>query len=62
MNRPYRFICLDCGCNFDTPQVVKESRGEFWGIPCCEAMSYCPSCGSESFWEADEVEEEEVEE
>lgn len=39
-----RFICLDCGKTFDSPKVVEESRGEFWGAPCWETVAYCPYC------------------
>ena len=60
MDSPYRFICLDCRCQFDEPERVEESRGEFWGTPAYETMLYCPNCGSESFYETDEVDDEEV--
>ena len=41
------FKCLDCGRIFDSPKVVEESRGEFWGMPCTETMYYCPYCGGD---------------
>lgn len=42
-------VCQDCGCLFDSPKIIKESRGEFWGMPCYEDVSVCPSCGSDDF-------------
>ena len=41
-----KFICCDCGRIFDEDEVAtwKESRGEYWGEPCYETMSGCPSC------------------
>lgn len=44
-----KWICHDCGEIFDEPQVVNESRGEFWGSPCWEEMHYCPCCGSDDY-------------
>lgn len=41
------YICEDCGDRFDTPYIVREYRGEFWGAPAYENMAYCPYCGSE---------------
>ena len=49
------FMCYECQNEFDTPKYVQESRGEFWGMPCSETMSYCPFCGSEAFDERDIV-------
>lgn len=42
-----RYVCYDCGEEFDYPRIVSESRGEFWGMPAFEEMGYCPYCGSE---------------
>lgn len=41
-----KFICLECGCIFDEEDAAmwQESRGEFWGVPCSEAVSGCPIC------------------
>lgn len=38
--------CLDCGLYFDYDEreTWKESRGEWWGMPCSEAVSGCPEC------------------
>lgn len=43
MSRP-KYICLECGCEFDVPARWEESRGEFWGVPCSETMYGCPDC------------------
>ena len=43
----------ECGCVFDRPRAVRESRGEFWGVPCYETMYYCPACGDGCFDEVD---------
>lgn len=43
--------CYCCNTTFETPKMVPESRGEFWGIPCWEDMAYCPNC------DGDEIEE-----
>jgi len=42
-----KFICLDCECIFDEDEISvwQEDRGEFWGVPCGETVSGCPSCG-----------------
>ena len=45
------FKCYECNEVFDKPDEVEEDRGEFWGIPCTETMSYCPHCGSEAIRE-----------
>lgn len=45
--------CNDCGCEFENPKVVYESRGEFWGAPAYEAVGYCPNCGSDYYEEYD---------
>ena len=44
-----RFYCHECGRTFCEPKQVEESRGEFWGIPCCETMYYCPNCDGDDF-------------
>lgn len=48
------FICNDCGALFGEPKAVQEDRGEFWGMPACETMYYCPHCGSDDFEEYEE--------
>ena len=53
------YKCRDCGCLFDEPNVVHESRGEYWGVPSYEDMWYCPHCGSEDFDYTSTVEREE---
>lgn len=49
-----RFRCNNCGCEFDEPKRVKESRGEFWGAPAYETMYCCPSCGSDDLEEQED--------
>jgi len=41
--------CDDCGWIGEPEELrkVRESRGEFWGMPAYETMSYCPCCGSD---------------
>lgn len=41
--------CDDCGWvgEFEELKKVFEPRGEFWGAPCFETMTYCPCCGSD---------------
>lgn len=53
----YNFKCIDCGREFDTPTVVKEDRGECWGIPAYENVCVCPFCGGD-FLTVEEYEEE----
>ena len=48
-----RVYKCDCGCYFEQPVCVRESRGEFWGAPAYETMEYCPACGEECFEEVD---------
>lgn len=55
-----RFVCLDCGREFDEPKAVQESRGEFWGVPAYETMYYCPYCNGD-FEEVQDTEDEDVE-
>jgi len=50
------FRC-ECGAEFDDPCVEREYRGEYWGTPAYETMYYCPVCGSSSFDEIREDEE-----
>ena len=38
------FKCTACGELFETPKMISESRGEFWGIPCCEDVPVSPCC------------------
>lgn len=45
-----RFVCEDCGKPFGYPKIIKESRGEYWGIPCTEDVGVCPHCGSGQFF------------
>lgn len=51
--------CYDCGWigEPDELEVVQESRGEFWGIPCSETMYYCSCCGGDYIDEYKEDEE-----
>lgn len=49
-----RFKCEDCGKLFGYPKIIKESRGEYWGIPCQEDVGVCPHCGSGFFYEVEE--------
>ena len=41
-----KYVCLECGEVFDEDEIVyvDEDRGEFWGAPCTERMSYSPCC------------------
>lgn len=53
-----RFVCEDCGRPFGHPKIIKESRGEYWGIPCFEDVGVCPHCGSGDFFEVEQEERE----
>ena len=46
-----KYICEECGKSFGWPDNIKESRGEYWGIPCSEDVAVCPHCGSGQFHE-----------
>ena len=53
------FKCGDCEMLFDEPETVRESRGEFYGMPAYEDISICPYCGSEFiFIDGEECEDE----
>lgn len=41
-----KFVCTECGKVIDEEDIVyvEESRGEFWGSPCSETMTYSPCC------------------
>ena len=43
------FCCLECGHVFSEEEISvwQESRGEYWGAPCSESVSGCPSCGGD---------------
>lgn len=40
------YKCLDCGCEFDDPNYIKESHGELY--------PHCPSCGGGNFTEIED--------
>ena len=46
------FKCNDCENEFCYPEVYRECRGEFWGMPAYEEVGRCPVCGSDDFEEA----------
>ncbi len=56
------YKCYDCGAVFEQPIIKEwdESRGEFWGMPCCEHMVewHCPCCDSDDIDEYNEEDEE----
>ena len=52
-----RYICLDCGAIFDTPNTYSECMGEFWGQPAYEDFSNCPDCGGGYIEMTDEMED-----
>ena len=56
IGRNLRLICNDCGESFfeDECVDVRESRGEFWGMPCYETMGGCPHCKSTDLVEDEE--------
>lgn len=56
-----KYICIDCGREFDDPEVWEEDRGEFWGTPCTETVYGCPYCHGD-YEEIKETEEDEEEE
>lgn len=58
------YKCADCGAIFDEDEIAewKESRGEFWGMPCYEKMAGCPRCFSCGIDEYDPDAEEENDE
>lgn len=41
------YICNDCGAEFETPKLKRESLGEYWGAPAWEPWGACPNCGSD---------------
>lgn len=38
------YRCMDCGREFDEPEICEEYRGECFGFPAYETVSYCPYC------------------
>ena len=56
-----RCRCCNCGAEGDTEELrrVRESRGEFWGVPCYEALYVCPCCGSDDIEEVEEESDDE---
>jgi len=47
------YKCNCCGNIFEEPIVVRESRGEYWGMPCYEKITVSPCC-KEDFTEVKE--------
>lgn len=45
------FKCNECENEFCYPEVYRECRGEFWGMPAYEEVGRCPVCGSDDFEE-----------
>jgi DNA-directed RNA polymerase subunit RPC12/RpoP len=41
------YRCCNCGNLFEEPKHVREDRGEFWGAPCSEDVTYSPCCGDD---------------
>lgn len=41
-----QYVCTECGKVFDEDDVIyeEEYRGEYWGVPAYERMSYSPCC------------------
>lgn len=56
------YKCLDCGLEFDTPAVIEEDRGEFWGVRCYEKLQVCPCCHESCFREKRDEDEDYEEE
>ena len=53
------FRCGDCENEFNEPKIIRESRGEFWGMPAYEDIGVCPYCGSDFiFIDSEECERE----
>ena len=59
--RKTKLICVDCGRVLDEDELidVKESRGEYWGMPCWETLGGCPYCKCVDFEEYEEDDEDE---
>ena len=47
------YKCDCCGKLFETPKMIAESRGEYWGVPCYEKIAVSPCC-EEDFTEVKE--------
>ena len=54
----HKYVCNDCGREFDTPAVEREDRGEFWGMPAYEEIGVCPYCRGDY----EEIDERNIEE
>lgn len=52
-----RFICDNCGREFEMPVTIKEYRGEYFGMPAYEEIWVCPHCEDNNFYEVEEEEE-----
>ena len=52
------YKCCDCGIAFIEPRTYEEKH-EFWGAPCYETFTCCPSCGSDEIEECNGDEDEE---
>ena len=45
------FRCNDCENEFYEPEIIKEYRGQFWGMPAYEDVYCCPFCQSDDYEE-----------
>ena len=57
-----KYICLECGHEFEDPDVWQEYRGDFWGVPAYEYVSGCPICHGDYDNKNDDLEDKEREE
>ena len=55
------YICCDCGRDFDYPLIIREHRGECWGMPAFEEIELCPYCESDDWRETTEEDYEDYE-
>ena len=52
-----KYICYNCGNEFEELISWEESRGEFWGVPCYETCYGCPACHSDDVEEVKDDEQ-----
>lgn len=50
------FQCCDCSNYFVSPKVIRESRGEWFGVPSYEDVYKCPFCSDDMGYEFEEIE------
>lgn len=56
-----KYVCCECGYEFDEPRIERDYRGEFWGVPAYEDVCVCPNCKTDYIEEKEEIDNDRME-